>query len=164
MESYQVDYTLIPQDVISELFPKNNIGKNESVTYMVKCSKFSRYGMKQDRILLMSTQGIYLLTGKKLSARHVFSELQCVIKSNLSKEFVLCFVNSKDLRLYLDEREDFLKLIMARFSNLDLDNELKVYGVPIKELKDYKSNNSSFSTEPELKYLLKDESVLKNKL
>ena len=87
-----------------------------------------------------------------------------MIKSNLSKEFVLCFVNSKDLRIYLDDREDFLKLVSTRFTELNLDNELKVYGVPIKELKDYKSNNTSFSTEPESKYLLIDESVMKNKL
>ena len=77
-----VDYSLVPAEVIQELFPKNNEGKNESVMYIGKCSKFSRYNMKQERILIVSTQGVYLLTGgKKVSARHVFSELSCIIKS-----------------------------------------------------------------------------------
>ena len=41
-----VDYSLVTPDLIQELFPKNNEGKNESVMYIGKCSKFSRYGMK----------------------------------------------------------------------------------------------------------------------
>ena len=71
-----VDYSLVSDDLIKELFPKNNEGKNESVMYIGKCSKFSRYNMKQDRILILSTQGVYLITGgKKVSARHMFSEI-----------------------------------------------------------------------------------------
>ena len=50
-----VDYSLGPAEVVQELFPKNNEGKNESVMYIGKCSKFSRYNMKQERILIVST-------------------------------------------------------------------------------------------------------------
>jgi|APSaa5957512535_1039671.scaffolds.fasta_scaffold1050412_1 hypothetical protein len=75
MEASDVDYSLVPTDLIDELFPKNNKGKNESVVYISKCSKFSRYNMKQDRVIIQSTQAIYLLTGRKVSSRHVFNEL-----------------------------------------------------------------------------------------
>ena len=160
MDSSDVDYSLVPQDLIAELFPKNNEGKNESVMYIGKCAKFSRYGMKQDRTLIMSTEGVYLLTGRRVSARHVFSELHCIVKSLHSKEFVLCFVNSKDLRLYLEEREELLDVIKLRFANRASEQDLKVYGVPVPQLKDYSSTNPTFSAEPEEKYLLKDESVL----
>jgi hypothetical protein len=47
-----------------------------------------------------------------------------------------------------------------RFANLNSELSLKVYGVPFKELRDFKQNDSTFSSEPEEKYLLKDESVL----
>ena len=108
----------------------------------------------------MSTKGIYLITGKKVSARHVFTEMQCIIKSTMSKEFVLCFVNSKDLRLYLEDREDLLDIMKLRFANMGTDKSLKVYGVPFKELKEFKQTNTTFSSEPEEKYLLKEESII----
>lgn len=73
---------------------------------------------------------------------------------------MLCFSNSKDLRLYLEEREELLDVIKLRFANIASEQDLKVYGVPVPQLKDYKSNNSTFSSEPEGKFLLKDESVL----
>ena len=56
----------------------------------------------------------------------------------MSKEFVLCFVNSKDLRLYLEDREDLLDIMKLRFANMGTDKSLKVYGVPFKELKEFK--------------------------
>ena len=76
----------------------------------------------------------------------------------------MCFNNAKDIRLYLDEREDFIKLMKKQFQENNFANEFKVYGVPVKELKEYKSNNTSFSTEPEAKYLLADESFMKTDL
>jgi len=42
----EVDYSLVSAELIAELFPKNNEGKNESVMYIGKCCKFSRYNMK----------------------------------------------------------------------------------------------------------------------
>jgi hypothetical protein len=56
----------------------------------------------------------------------------------MSKEFVLCFVNSKDLRLYLEDREDLLDIMKLRFANMNSEQSLKVYGVPFKELRDFK--------------------------
>lgn len=73
---------------------------------------------------------------------------------------MLSFVNSKDLRLHLETREDLLDVMKLRFANMHPDKSLKVYGVPFKELRDFKQNDATFSSEPEAQYLLKEESVL----
>lgn len=73
---------------------------------------------------------------------------------------MLSFVNSKDLRLYLEDREDLLDVMKLRFANMHPDKSLKVYGVPFKELRDFKQNDATFSSEPEAQYLIKEESVL----
>lgn len=72
-------------------------------------------------------------------------------------------MNSKDLRLFLEDREDLLDVMKLRFANMNSDQSLKVYGVPYKELRDFKQNDATFSSEPEAKFLLKDESILSTK-
>lgn len=62
-----INYELVPQELIKELFPNNDEKGSESVHFIKKCVKFNRYGMKQGRILVLSTHGLYLVNGKRLS-------------------------------------------------------------------------------------------------
>jgi len=40
-----IDYSLVSDVLIKQLFPKNNEGKNESVMFISKAKKFNRYGI-----------------------------------------------------------------------------------------------------------------------
>ena len=51
--------------------------------------KYNRYGFKQDRVLILSTHGLYLIHGKKLSQKVMFEETSAIVKAMKSKEFVM---------------------------------------------------------------------------
>ena len=153
------DYSLVPDSLIKQLFPRNNEGKFESVITILKCKKFNIFGIAQDRCVICSTQGIYLVSPKKCHTRVLLSDLKYIVKARMSKEFVLCFSNNVDLRLTLEDREDLLQTMQLRFANLCPNQGLKVFGIPIANLKDFKNNSAGFEAEPDEKYLMKDESI-----
>ena len=47
-----------------------------------------------------------------------------------SKEFILQFEDSADLRLTLEDREDLVNLIKMRYANLQPKKQLKIFGIP----------------------------------
>lgn len=155
-----VDYSLVADSLIKQLFPKNNEGKNESVIFISKAKKFNRYGIAQDRICILSSMGIYLVTNAKCHTRCLLSDLKWIVKARMSKEFVLCFTNNVDLRLTIEDREDLLQLVGLRFANLCPNQGLKVFGVPSANLKEFRNTSAGFEAEPEDKYLMKDESII----
>ena len=65
-----------------------------------------------------------------------------------------------DLRLNLEDREDLLILLKMRFMNLCPNKHLKLYGIPVSSLKDYKSNkNDIFENDSLDKYRLRDQEL-----
>ena len=65
----EIKYDLIPKQLLQELFPSNDKkgSDHESVYYIDKIVKFNRYGFKLDRILILSSHGLYLINKTKLS-------------------------------------------------------------------------------------------------
>ena len=57
-----INYSLLPPELIKKHFPKNGEGKEESVVFMGKAKKYNRWGVSQDRILVLSTVCIYLFS------------------------------------------------------------------------------------------------------
>ena len=55
---------LIPDAVLLSMFPKAEEG-GECFMFATQGKKISRFGIAQDRIIMLSTQGIYLLTEKE---------------------------------------------------------------------------------------------------
>jgi hypothetical protein len=84
-----INYSLVAPDLIKELFPKNDEKDSESVHYIKNIVKYNRYGFKQDRVLILSTHGLYLIHGKKLSQKVMFEETSAIVKAMKSKEFVM---------------------------------------------------------------------------
>ena len=84
-----INYDLVTAELIKEIFPSNNVANGESVHYIKKCTKFNRYGMRQSRILILSTHGLYLINGPKLSQKVMFEETSAIVKALKSKEFVM---------------------------------------------------------------------------
>ena len=81
------------------------------------------------------------------------------MKALQSNEILLQFAAGLDVRLILDEKEDFLNLVKMMFPKFNPKDTLKVYGIPGTSLKAYKNTGKhNFETEPEAKFrLLKEE-------
>jgi hypothetical protein len=90
------------------------------------------------------------------------SELRYVIKAQQSKEFILQFLGSIDIRINLLEREEMLKLIKQNFAILLPEQGLRIYGIQQPSLKEFKANTKNgvaFDVEPASKFRLPDEEI-----
>ena len=56
---------LLPDSVMNELFPEDNDLDEESV-FVAKCKKMSAWGIGAERVIILSTHCIYLLSSKEL--------------------------------------------------------------------------------------------------
>jgi tRNA A-37 threonylcarbamoyl transferase component Bud32 len=134
-----------------------------------RCKKISRWGVPQERVLILTTHNVVLFNTKEKDTRKRFplKELKYIVKSLSSMETLLYFVNENDVRIITEEREDFLNLVKYRFPLLCPNRGLKVYGVPKDNLKEFKSMSQkgakaqfAFDNEPSAKYRLKDEEII----
>jgi hypothetical protein len=127
-----VNYNLVKESTIKELFPSNDMKQGESVMSINKGKKFGRKGYAIPRTIIMSTHGVYLLEDKSdiLKSKFYFHELVAIIKALQSNQFVLKFDTKNDVRMVTLERDDMIFFIINRFANRCPDLSLKVYGIP----------------------------------
>lgn len=158
MESNTLDYKLVSDSILKQVFPDTS--KDQPV-FIQKCKKYNRYNVAQDRVFILSKDTIYLVSAKKVHTQLFVKELRYVIKAQLSKEFILQFLGSIDIRINLLEREESLRLIKQIFAAQCPEKGLRVYGIQQPSLKDFKTNtkNACFDVEPAAKFRLLDEEI-----
>lgn len=154
---------LVPDQILKDLFPPDNELDEESL-HIAKGKKISNWGIGQDRVIILSTHHIFLLSTKEIRKKVHISALVYIIKSLSSNEVLLYFNQGFDMRLVFDSREDFLNLVKLRFASFMPQKTLKVYGVPFNSLKEFKTAASrqkgyAFDSAPEDKYRLYDEEI-----
>lgn len=128
-----IDYSLLPEKLLNKYFPDLDKPKGETIIFMQRCKKYSRFSLANDRILVLSTKNLYLFDPQKHHTTCPIESLEFIIVSSMSKEFVLKF-KDKDFRLNLIDREDFIAYLKMRFANLSPQKGLKYYSVPEKTL------------------------------
>jgi len=87
--------------------------------------------------------------------------LRYIVKSLKSNEIYLEFSDKNNMRLIFEERDEFLDLLKLRFITFCPKIHLKVYGIPLDTLKDYKASSSqyAFDNEPDDMYRLYNEEI-----
>ena len=150
---------LLPDSVMQELFPEDNELDEESV-FVAKCKKMSAWGIGAERVIILSTHCIYLLSSKELRQKMEIKKLDFYIKSVTSKEFILYDNTGKDNRLSFDERDQFLDFLRMRYAALEKKRTLKVYGINNDSLKAFRTQVSpGFDNTPDDKYRLEKEEI-----
>ena len=76
-----------------------------------------------------------MIHGSKLSQKVMFEETSAVVKALKSKEFVMQFSNSNDIRMIHEDREDILDWLKSRAINLNPQQSIKVFGIPKDSVK-----------------------------
>ena len=137
---------LLPQSLINQTFPKNNQKGGESVHLITNGKKYNRFGVPQDRVIVLSDLAFYLCSKTRVHTQMWIKDLVYLVKSTKSNEFLLVFKvkdENVDLRVSSDEREDILDFTKLRFAFLAPTRGLKVFGVPESSLKNFKSTRKS---------------------
>ena len=132
---------VIPDNVLLKIIQVDKKLKEEIIQVQA-CKKLTRWGINQNRQLLLSTHFIYLVDKTKLKYKISIKELKYIVKSKKSEQFLLYFQTEQDLCLIAKNKDDFIDYLKLRFVNLCPDIHLKVYGVPENCLKQYRSYNS----------------------
>ena len=81
-----------------------------------------------------------------------------ITQSQMSKEFILFFEEGNDVRLHIEEREDFFVMLKLRFANLNPNGSVQVYGIPKSNLSDFRANHG-YVNIPDQKFRLKEEEI-----
>lgn len=129
----------VPDWLMEQIFPEDSEIPEEPL-HIDKCKKISRWGIGQDRVVILSTHFIYILSAKDISKKVSIEELKYIIKSSLSKEILLYFDDDFDMRLNFESRDEMLDLLKLRFAKLCPKKHLRVYGIPEESLKKYKAS------------------------
>jgi hypothetical protein len=155
---------LVPDQIMQSLFPQDNDLEEEPMI-VSKCKKISNWGIGSDRVIILSTHYIYLLSSREIKKKVSISEVKYFIKSTIAacKEILLFFREGYDIRLSFDESEQFLNLLKLRYASLSPKTTLKVYGVPNSTLKDYvapaNKTRAYIDVAPEEQYRLLNEEI-----
>jgi hypothetical protein len=145
---------LIPDQIMKDIFPEDNDLEEEPM-FVSKCKKISNWNIGQDRVLILSTHYIYLLSTKEIRKKVSITDVKYFVKSldTKSKEMLLFFREGYDFRLTFDGLEEFQNLIKLRFTSLSPKVTLKVYGVPQASLRDFvaptKKGHYTFDASPD---------------
>ena len=116
---------------------------NELTMMKADVKKVSTKGIKQDRILILSTHKVYIIKKTILSYEKnrelAIKDLECFVKMKDTNEILLQFAGQEDLQLIFEEKEDFLDLIRNMFRKFQPNAILKAFVMTDKEnLNDYR--------------------------
>lgn len=155
---------LIPDSIMRGIFPEDNDLEEEPM-FVAKCKIISNWNIGKDRVIILSTHYIYLLSTREIRKKVAIIEAKYFIKSLVknNKEVLLFFREGFDLRLSFENTEEFFNILRLRYSSLSPKTTLKVYGVPQTSLKDYvapaKKNSYVFDAAPEEQFRLFNEEI-----
>ncbi len=125
---------VIPDSVLLKIIPENN-KLDEEILLVQACKKVSRWGINQNRQVILSTHFIYLIDKTVRKQKISINELKYIVKSKKNDQFILYFLNEQDLCLVVKNKDEFINYLKLRFANFCPNTHLKVYGVPEDNLK-----------------------------
>lgn len=110
---------LVPDAIMNSLFPQDN-DLDEEAMFVAKCKKISNWGIGSDRVLILSTHYIYLLSSKEIKKKVSITEVKYFVKSTVAscKEILLFFREGYDIRLSFEDTENFYNLLKLRYASL----------------------------------------------
>lgn len=105
------------QFISDELIEKMLTGKNEKALFQAKFLKVGKVG-KKERVIVVSTEALYLIDREKVIEKQMISMLNHIIKSVNTPEILLYFTNEKDMVLKFSEDElaTFTDIVKLQFA------------------------------------------------
>ena len=147
------------QNVMAQL----DTAKGERVVFSCIVTKYNRWNMKQERILLLTNQTLYNIKKDQVQRRIAVSSIKAVTKSlnKDNKEFVIHVKAEYDYRFDSDKIASIFNALKDVFFQTNKVN-LPVYGVPDR-LKEYHTSKKDIANgievNPQEEYRLHKEDI-----
>ena len=132
---------------------------NEKIYYSDFISKISSFGLKVERIILLTDKNIYYMKGKSIACKFTYMEIIGITISKSSCEFILHLKKEEDDYYFTSKNRDLLISQLSKLYNSNTNKILKLCEVENKNIKKYitskkdKKKNLS-ATKMNEKYLI----------
>jgi hypothetical protein len=144
-----------------EILAQLDSAKGEKIIYSCLVSKFNKWGMKQDRTLLLTNEYLYNIKKNKVQRKIGINNIKAVTKSTQqgNQQFIIHIKSEYDYMFESDQIREIFDAIKYVYYQTKSSN-LPVYGVPDK-LKDYATSKKDISNgvevNPKEEYRMKKE-------
>lgn len=118
----------------------NKLEKNEHIVFSCKVMKYNRFGIKQDRFLLLSTKKLCNVKKQDFKREIKIYDIEALTKSTEqgNLEFIVHIKDAYDYRFICEQRDELFEQIKAVFFQT-MNANLPIYKVNGK-LKEYTTN------------------------
>lgn len=169
-QSTLINASFKPQDYIG--FSTNpelsSLVHGERVLFADKIKKTNLYNWEQERVIVITPQGIYNIHKKSIKRKLDFNKIAAVTKtispSSNTREFTIHLPEEYDYRYLSDRRDDIIDIIKRRFFDIKKKN-LPMFGTSNSNLKDFttteKDKRKQNSRFPPIEMALKNEDLVK---
>ena len=110
---------------------------NEKIYYSDFVSKISRFGLNQERIILLTEKNIYYLKNKTLKLKISYSEILGITFSKLSNEFIFHLILDEQDYIFTSKNRNLLITQLSKIYESNTKTRLKLCEVDQKNLKQY---------------------------
>ena len=112
----------------------SKIIKNEKLLFTDKINKINRYGLTQERNIIITNQGIYNLRKTQLKRRIDIKSIKGITLSKISDEFVIhCNDEEYDYQYRSAKKKTIVEIIAKHYYNI-IGEELKLFNLNVSSL------------------------------
>ena len=132
---------------------------DEKIYYSDFISKFSSFGLKQERIILLTDKNFYYMKNKSLSCKILYQSILGINISKALNEFILHYKNEDQDFYFFSKNRNLAICQIAKLYQLNTNKVLKLCEVDQKNMKHYitskkdKKKNSA-TTKMDEKFLI----------
>jgi len=146
-----------------EIINQLDVSKGEKIVYSCSVSKFNKWGIKQERTLMLTNTSLYNIKKNTSQRKISIFNIKAVTKSTQpnNKQFIVHINSEYDYMFESDQISEIFEAIKLVFWQNKKIN-LPVFGVPDK-LKDYSTSkkdiNNGVEVKPKENYRLVNEDI-----
>jgi len=129
----------------------SGLKQGEKVVFSSKVIKYNRFGMKQERIVLLTNLHLSNIKKKQFQRRIAVSKIKAATKSTIdgNYEFVVHVKKEYDYRFVNEQRDEFFLALKKVFFDT-MNANMPIYGVPQTKLKDYSTSKKDMKRGVEI--------------
>ena len=130
---------------------ESNIKKlieNEKIYYSDFISKISRFGLNQERIILLTEKNLYYMKNKSINLKIPYSQILGITLSKTSNEFILHFKSEDQDYFFTSKNRNLLICQLSKLYNSTTSKVLKLCEVDQKNMKQYIATKKDKKKDP----------------
>jgi hypothetical protein len=135
----------------AEILASLDKNRGEKIVFSGKVIKYNRFGMKQDRTIMLTNLFLSNIKKKEFQRKIPVNKIKAATKSTISDnfEFIVHVKKEYDYRFICEQREEFFTALKKVYFETSNEN-LPIYGIGAPKLKDYSTSKKDMKAGKEV--------------